>query len=506
MSPQLGAGGDGETPDATAGREASGREGEAELEQARERERDLLRAALTEAHDRALAASRAKSEFLATMSHEMRTPLNAVVGYAELLDLELPGSLNPAQHQYLERIRGASARLLKLITDVLDLAKVDAGRLVLARDRGDVASVIAEAVRAAQPLATERGVRIGVHHEGAPEFIGDRRRVVQIVEQLVSNAVRFSERGGGVSVEATRFQPVDANAGGNAASCWCAIRVEDAGTGIPPGDLEAIFQPFTQLDATLARTEEGSGLGLTIVRRLARLMGGDLSVTSRLGAGSVFTVWLPAPAVIEGEGDNADTTCAMRERRGLARSARGLVDVADALLADLDALMNHFVQRLQNDPQVGGVVARMDRHVVEDHFPSFIADIAQSLVVVEGAGGESAPMMRDSSDIQRLIADRHGAYRQRVGWTDQELEREYDLLLETVDEVVRTALPATAEFPPDSIDTGLTLVRRFVEGAREQALVGYRRAAIGVDADVDVAIPLASGGTAATPSTSTRLS
>jgi len=494
MRPQLRAGGDDARPGSTGAAEASDRE----------RERALLHAAITEAHDRALAASRAKSEFLATMSHEMRTPLNAVLGYVELLDLELPGPLNPPQHQYLERIRGASSRLLKLISDVLDLAKLDAGRLVLQRERADAASVINDAVALVQPLATERAVRITARSEGVPELIADRRRVVQIVEQLLSNAVRFSERGSEIRVEATRFQPADVSAPSDGGSCWCAIRVEDSGVGIGEGDLDSIFQPFTQLDATLVRAEEGSGLGLTIVRRLARLMGGDLSVTSRLGAGSVFTVWLPAPAAIEGEGD--DTTCAIRERRGLSRSARGLVDVADAMLSDLDALVDRFVRRLRNDPQVGGVAARMDRHVLEDHFPSFLADIAQSLIMIEGAGGESTPLMRDSSDIQRLIADRHGAYRQRAGWTEQEIEREYDLLLETIDEIVRTSLPATAEFPPDSIDAGLGLVRRFVERAREQGLAGYRRAAIGADADVDVAIPAASGGTAATASTSTRLS
>lgn len=491
MKPQLRAGGAAARPD-TADADAS------------DRDRELLHAAVREAHDRALAASRAKSEFLATMSHEMRTPLNAVLGYVELLDLELPGPLNPPQHQYLERIRGASSRLLKLISDVLDLAKLDAGRLVLNCERADAASVIDDAVRIAQPLAAERGVRVTVRSEGAPELIADRKRVVQIVEQLVSNAIRFSDRGSEIRVETTRFQPADASTVAKGGSCWCAIRVEDSGAGIGEGDLDAIFQPFIQLDATLARAEEGSGLGLAIVRRLARLMGGDLSVTSRLGAGSVFTVWLPAPAAIEGEG--ADAACSIRERRGLSRSARGLVDVADAILADLDALLDRFVQRLHDDPQVGGVVARMDRHVVEDHFPSFLADIAQSLIVIEGAGGESTPLMRDSSDIQRLIADRHGAYRQRAGWTEQELEREYDLLLETIDEIVRTTLPATDEFPPDSIDAGLGLVRRFVERAREQGLAGYRRAAIGPDADAEVAIPASAAGTAATPSTSTRLS
>ena len=472
---------------------------------ASDRERARLHAAVTEAHDRALASSRAKSEFLATMSHEMRTPLNAVVGYAELLDLELPGSLNAAQHDYLDRIRSASSRLLALIGDVLDLAKLDAGRLVLARERGDAAGAVDAAVRTVQPLARERGVNIIARTEGMPEFIGDRRRVEQIVGQLLSNAVRFSEAGSEVCVLASRFRPVDSGVNGSdPGSCWCAIRVEDAGIGIREGDLDAIFQPFTQLNASLTRAEEGSGLGLTIVRRLARLMGGDLSVTSRLGAGSVFTVWLPAPQPVDGE--EAGSECAIHERRGTSRSARGLVDVAEAMLSDLDGLLDRFVQRLRNDPQLGVVAQRMDRHVLEDHCASFLADIAQSLIVIEGAGGEPAPLMRDGADIQLLIADRHGAYRQRAGWTEAELEREYDLLFETIDETVRTALPATAEFPPDSIDAGLGLVRRFVERAREQGLRGYRRAAIGVDADVEVATPASSAATAATDSTSTRLS
>jgi signal transduction histidine kinase len=474
-------------------------------EKGSDRERELLREAVKQAHDQALASSRAKSEFLAMMSHEMRTPLNAVVGYAELLDLELAGTLNPAQHSYIERIRAASTRLLALISDVLDLAKLDAGRLVLERERAPVADTIDAAVREVQGLADQRGVRIAVKVEGDPEFIADVQRVRQIVRQLLSNAVRFSERGREVSLLATRFlAPESSSAASEGGSCWCSIRIEDSGRGIGTHDIDAIFQPFTQVDRGLTRAEDGTGLGLTIVRRLARLMGGDLSVTSRLAAGSIFTLWLPAPPSITADGDRAD--CAIRERRGATRSARGLVDVAEAMLASLDDLIDRFVQRLRNDPQVGAVAARMDRHVLEDHSTSFLADIAQSLIVIEGAGGESAPLMRDAADIQLLISDRHGAYRQRAGWTEQELEREYDLLLDSIEETVRTALPATADYPPDSIDTALGLVRRFVERAREQGRIGYRRAAIGVDADVDVAIPVASEGNAATASTSTRLS
>ena len=468
-----------------------------------DRERAILRAAVKEAHERALAASRAKSEFLATMSHEMRTPLNAVIGYSELLDLEVPGTLNGAQHDYLNRIRAASTRLLTLISDVLDLAKLDAERVVLARERIAAAGVVNDAVEIIQPLAAERGVRIVIREEGDPEFIGDRPRAQQIVRQLLSNAVRFSNRGGEVTVLASRFHPPDAgNTVMDSSSCWCAVRVEDSGPGIPSDDLDEVFQPFVQLDSSLTRAEEGTGLGLTIVRRLARLMGGDLSATSRLGAGSVFTLWLPAPETIGPDGRMA--ACAARDRRGRSRSARGLVDVAGAILNDLDNLVERFVQRLRDDPQVAGVAARMERHALEDHLPSLLADMAHALVVIEEAAGEPAPLMRDGVDIQLLIADRHGAYRARTGWTEQELEREHDLLLETIEEAVRTALPPSADVPAHSIDAGLGLMRRFVERAREQGLRGYRRAAIGSAAEVP--IPDDSAATTGTASISTRLS
>ena len=495
MRPQVRAISEGKIDREAASRDAATREGG-------DRERALLRAAVKEAHDRTLAASRAKSEFLATMSHEMRTPLNAVLGYAELLELEVPGSLNEAQHEYLGRIRNASTRLLSLINDVLDLAKLDAGRMELTRERGSAAGIISEAAQLVQPLANERGVRLVVHNDGDPEFIADRRRVQQIIGQLLSNAVRFSKAGDEVRILASRFQSPEIGSIGDVSNCWCAIRVEDSGVGIGERDIDAIFQPFTQIDSSLTRPEEGTGLGLTIVRRLARLMGGDLSVTSRLGAGSVFTLWLPAPATVEADGTMAD--CTTRERRGGTRSARGLVDVAEAILGDLDGLIDRFVERLREDSQLGAIVSRMDRHVIEDHIASFLADIAQSLVVIEGAGGEAAPLMRDASDIQLLIADRHGAYRERTGWTEAELDREHDLLVETLEETVRTALPVSADFPSDSIDAGLGLVRRFIERAREQGRRGYRRAAVGADADKPTGDESAT--TAGTASTSTRLS
>ncbi|HEX8850811.1 MAG TPA: HAMP domain-containing sensor histidine kinase [Gemmatimonadaceae bacterium] len=261
-----------------------------------EREREALRVELRDAEDRALAANRARSEFLATMSHEMRTPLNAVLGYTDLLALGVPGDLNEDQRVYLDRIRNASGRLLALINGVLDLAKMDAGRLVVGHERASAAATIARALELVAAFAESRGVSVVSRCAPDAEFVGDARRVEQIVHQLLSNGVRSSTRGGTVDVSCSRFETPSADAMGRAQPAWCAIRVEDAGVGIGDEHQQVIFEPFGRVDDREVRGESGTRLGLAIARRLARLMDGDLTVSSRLGAGSAFTLWLPAPA------------------------------------------------------------------------------------------------------------------------------------------------------------------------------------------------------------------
>lgn len=440
---------------------------------ASDRERDALEAAVREAHERARDAERAKSDFLATMSHEMRTPLNAVLGYSELLALEVAGPLTGDQREYLERIRSASGKLLALVDDVLNIAKIDAGRMVLAAERGSASLIIGRAIEASSAMAAARGVTVTARCDHAPDFLGDARRVQQIVEQLVTNAIRFTPRGGSVTVTCTRFGTPDAVPGTpNVHRCWCAIRVADTGVGIAARHLETIFEPFTQVDQARTRRHEGSGLGLALGRRLARLMGGDLTVTSKPEDGSAFTLWLPAPPALVGDAP-ADDGCETTERRGELRTATGLIEVADALLRDMDGLLDRFVARMRADPLVGGGAADQREPILEDHTATFLTDVAQALCAVEESGGGPSPLLRDGRDIQHVIADRHARLRQNIGWTEREMDREYDILLEVVDERVRAVLGG------EQTEAGLALIRGFIERAREAGRASYRQAAMG---------------------------
>ena len=442
---------------------------------AADEERERLRNAVKEAHEHAQAASRAKSEFLATMSHEMRTPLNAVLGYTELLALGVPGTINDEQRSYLDRIRSASARLLALINDVLDLTKIDSGRMIVARDRMRAEPIVKRAVAMVAQQAAGGGVHVESQCVDDPSFLGDKRRVEHVVFQLVSNAVRFTARGGTVSVSCTRFGTPEAGAMlGSNHRCWCAIRVEDTGIGMEQQNLDGIFDPFVQVESGHRRMYEGSGLGLAIGRRLARLMGGDLTVTSRLGAGSAFTLWLPAPPVVTEDGEE-DSGCSTAERRSNTRNAHRLIEVADAILADLDGLVRRQTARLRADSAIPAA-AVLDDTILEEHTATFLTDIAQCLCIIEESGGEPTQLMRDGGDIQALIASRHGAHRHGLGWSEAHLDREFDLLLE---EVERAVSGETSEQDLPSLAAGRDLVRSFVQRGREESRKAFRRAAVG---------------------------
>jgi PAS domain S-box-containing protein len=228
------------------------------------------------------AASRAKSEFLAVMSHELRTPLNAIGGYAELMAMGLRGPVSPEQASDLERIQRAQRHLLGLINGVLNYARVDAG--VVNYDFTDVGvdEVLSTCEALIAPQTRAKG--LGLLHEPCDPTLtarADREKVQQIVLNLLSNAVKFTDPGGRVVFGCTRRDSS------------VVISVSDTGRGIAADNLERVFQPFVQVDATLTRTHEGTGLGLAISRDLARGMGGDLTVESTLGIGSTFTLTLP---------------------------------------------------------------------------------------------------------------------------------------------------------------------------------------------------------------------
>jgi signal transduction histidine kinase/NO-binding membrane sensor protein with MHYT domain/FixJ family two-component response regulator len=242
---------------------------------------DMRRAqhALAEALERVEAGSRAKSEFLATMSHEIRTPLNGVLGMAHALGAE---PLTPSQREKLEVIQKGGEALLSVLNNVLDLSKIEAGRITLEDGVADLAR-IAHGVQAIfSAIATEKDIALTVTISPEAEGLwrGDPMRIQQILQNLVSNAVKFTERGR-VAIEAV------------VAEGGLILRVSDTGPGVPLEVQARMFDAFTQADASTTRRFGGSGLGLSICRALARLMGGDVTLQSVVGLGSTFTVRLP---------------------------------------------------------------------------------------------------------------------------------------------------------------------------------------------------------------------
>ncbi len=228
-------------------------------------------------------ASRHKSAFLADMSHELRTPLNAIIGFSEVLRMRMAGELTERQAEYLDDIHASGRHLLALISDVLDLAKVEAGRLDLEPASLDLRSCLEAGLAMVRERAERRGVVLTLEIADVDgPVVADERRLTQIVSNLLDNAVRFSPDGGRVAVAVRR---VDAEV---------RIAVHDAGPGIPQVDQERIFEEFEQ--AGTPEPGEGTGLGLALSRRLAELHGGRLWVESRPGAGSTFVLALPAGA------------------------------------------------------------------------------------------------------------------------------------------------------------------------------------------------------------------
>ena len=238
---------------------------------------------LVEAKKKAEEASRLKSEFLATMSHELRTPLNAIIGFSDLMLTGVTGSFTSTQTDYIQRVLSNGERLLALINDILDIAKIEAARLELVKRAFSPAEMQQSIEARLGSLADKKKLGFAVKLDPAlpPELIGDRSRLDQIITNLISNAIRFTETG---KVEVS-FNKVDEK--------WWSIRVIDTGIGIPPHALEYIFEEFRQVDGSFQRKHDGTGLGLAIVRKLTTLMDGTIDVQSEVGKGSTFTVKLP---------------------------------------------------------------------------------------------------------------------------------------------------------------------------------------------------------------------
>ena len=228
------------------------------------------------------AASRHKSEFLANMSHELRTPLNAILGFSEVLAERMFGEVNEKQAEYLQDILSSGRHLLSLINDILDLSKVEAGRLELELGRFHLPTALDNALTLVRERATRHGITLTqTVDERVGDIVADERKVKQILVNLLSNAVKFTPEGGRVGLTAT------------AADGVITIAVSDTGIGIAPEDQAAIFEEFRQVGRDDARKQEGTGLGLTLAKKFVELHGGRIWVQSQVGQGSTFSFTLP---------------------------------------------------------------------------------------------------------------------------------------------------------------------------------------------------------------------
>ncbi len=267
---------------------------EAQLREYTENLESLVASKTKELRDTNLELERAnklKAEFLANMSHELRTPLNAIIGFGDALGDELAGPLNEDQKQFVEDIRSSGRQLLNLINDILDLSKVDAGRMELQVGDVSVTDVFEEVQTIVQGMAVRKGLALSFHED--PEGImlrADRVKLLQILYNLLSNAVKFTPDGGSIRAEAER-RDEDVR-----------FRVRDTGLGIAPESLEVIFEEFHQVDNRLSREHGGTGLGLALTRKMVELHGGTITVHSTPGEGSEFTFTIPNELPVDADG------------------------------------------------------------------------------------------------------------------------------------------------------------------------------------------------------------
>jgi hypothetical protein len=281
--------------------------------------------------------------------------------------------------------------------------------------------------------------------------------------------VKFTEKGGTVRIRCLETREPPSGGTLHGTGPWVGLCIEDTGIGITPDQLPTIFRAFVQASMGHTRSHGGTGLGLSISQQLARLMNGDISVASEPGEGSAFTLWLPTPDAAASEPGATDG--AGQLRAGMARH------VGLALIRDAQLLVGTYVRRIRKDPEIPQAAGMLSPSIA-DHLASLIADCGQALTIV-GEVGHDADLLRDSSDIQRLIAERHGEQRARHRWPEDAVMREFVILRSVLEDFVHEQSSGGGE--PSSV---LQMLEGFINNAQHVSLQSFRNAGAGAPRDL----------------------